>query len=187
MFPLLTETRLTHNVIPGVVEDARQNFASTSTHALPALPVAPASRQLSLSRSQTRSNRSSRLPRKLLAANQIFVDGYEDGSFNASFLSSASPLSSELPSPEPSAVLEESSVQFASVTEASSPRPRRYTIVTRSPKPSGASPPVENGFESPSKRKDRWRSQGDLLQRSIAPIERLTLELERGEISRALL
>lgn len=174
---------LIHETMLGVVQDASQNFVSSSTHALPALPVAPPSRQLSLSQSQTRSNRSSRLPRKPLAANQIFVDGYEDRSFNTSYFASmASPRSSVLLTPERSTILEESSVHFASLNEtATPPRPRRYTIVTRSPKPSQVSRSTEIDIESPSKPKDRWRSQGDPLQKHIAPKEWLNLEIERGK------
>lgn len=62
-----------------VVEDARQNFASSSVKPLAPLPVAPPSRSASHCRttSQAQSNLSSRRPRKILAASQIFE---QDGS-----------------------------------------------------------------------------------------------------------
>ncbi|KAJ7600903.1 hypothetical protein C8J56DRAFT_911575 [Mycena floridula] len=68
-----------------VVEDARQTFASSSKQAtLPPLPLAPLSR----SGSQTRTNRSSRLPRKVLAANKIFSDEAEGEQSMSSYVTS---------------------------------------------------------------------------------------------------
>ncbi|KAL1950380.1 hypothetical protein VTO73DRAFT_5504 [Trametes versicolor] len=76
-----------------VVDEARQNFAaSTSSGPLPPLPVAPVSRRSSYT---SRSARANRMPRKIMAANQIFVNEYESGVFDRSTLSaSASPLPS---------------------------------------------------------------------------------------------
>jgi len=59
------------------------------------------------------------------------------------------------------------------------PRPRRATITTRSPAAlkEQASFDVDTG--SPSKRKEKSKSQGNLL-RPIATIDRLELELQKG-------
>ncbi|KAI0769137.1 hypothetical protein BD413DRAFT_560042 [Trametes elegans] len=82
-----------------VVDEARQNFAaSTSSGPLPALPVAPVSRRSSYN---TRSGRN-RVARKILPANQIFVDGYEPSTHDRSTASasmSVSASASPLPSP----------------------------------------------------------------------------------------
>lgn len=100
------------------------------------------------------------------------------------FQSTTSPASATFPTipsetPERSDIIEESSIQFAANSTTSPPRPRRYTISTRSPKPSGVSRTPEIEIESPSRR-ERWRSQGDLLQQPITPRERLNLELEHA-------
>ncbi|OSD07458.1 hypothetical protein PYCCODRAFT_1358875 [Trametes coccinea BRFM310] len=81
-----------------VVDEARQNFAaSTTSGPLPPLPVAPISRRSS---SCNRSARANRVPRKILPANQIFVNEYESGVFDRSVLSaSTSSPASPLPSP----------------------------------------------------------------------------------------
>ncbi|KAI0330464.1 hypothetical protein GY45DRAFT_1323595 [Cubamyces sp. BRFM 1775] len=79
-----------------VVDEARQNFAASSSSGPPPppLPVAPISRRSSCNR----SGRANRVPRKILPANQIFVNEYESGMFDRSMLS-ASPSASPLPSP----------------------------------------------------------------------------------------
>ncbi|KAI8994232.1 hypothetical protein BD414DRAFT_576788 [Trametes punicea] len=76
-----------------VVDEARQNFAaSTSSGPLPPLPLAPVSRRSSSNRSQ----RTNRVPRRILPANQIFVNEYESGVYDRS---TASASASPLPSP----------------------------------------------------------------------------------------
>ncbi|KAI0038637.1 hypothetical protein FA95DRAFT_1684578 [Auriscalpium vulgare] len=171
-----------------VVEDARQNFASSSVAHLPPLPIAPISRSTS-HRTNLRdlSNRSSRLPRKILAASQIFsTDG--DGelspadqsfSFMSSSVLSASQNSTNvnrtrmpehtlpvIPSEEPTR---------ATMSMESPLRMRRATVMGRSPEKS-LSLDIETG--SPSRRKEKSKSQND-LQRAITPVSRLTFELER--------
>ncbi|KAK7690269.1 hypothetical protein QCA50_006924 [Cerrena zonata] len=84
-----------------VVEDARQSFAASApAPTLPPLPVAPSrphSRAMdrTLNSSVDRSLRPNRLPRRILAANQIFVNEYESGevspSFTSEFFNSAPP------------------------------------------------------------------------------------------------
>ncbi|KAJ7433039.1 hypothetical protein B0H11DRAFT_773977 [Mycena galericulata] len=152
-----------------VVEDARQNFASSSTEVtpLPPLPLAPLSRATS----QTRTYRSSRLPRKLLAASQIFADP-EDSSQNLSSMDAAA--NSTVANMD----LSEGTSQI--VSELRTPtRPRRATVSARSPEPADASFDIDIETGSPSKRKEKSRSQGDLLQRRITPIAQLELEIAK--------
>lgn len=179
-----------------VVEDARQNFAASNNGSgpLPPLPVAPISRRASL----TRTNRSSRVPRKILAANQIFVDGYESGVLDRS-ISSADRTSSystvnnsganatsvlmnqtlpTIPSEQPSRV---DQVDSPAVPQTPS-RKRRATVVTRSPEPNRNAlvqdiDPV-SPYTSPSKRREKSKSQNDLA-RPITPVMKLEFELER--------
>ncbi|KAI0629768.1 hypothetical protein C8Q77DRAFT_1075749 [Trametes polyzona] len=83
-----------------VVDEAREvfNAASTSTTALPPpLPLAPISRRSS-SHGTNRSGRANRVPRKILPANQIFVNEYESGMIDRS-TALASVSMSPLPSP----------------------------------------------------------------------------------------
>ncbi|KAA1475650.1 hypothetical protein DENSPDRAFT_883723 [Dentipellis sp. KUC8613] len=176
-----------------VVEDARQNFASSSVAQLPPLPLAPLSNRSS---SQNRSNRSSRLPRKILAASQIFQKENEQPSMPASppatdpdrsLLSASTSMYAAanasaylpnmtlatiptLPSEEPS--------RTTMILGSTPPRARRSTVtIGRSPEKS-RSLDIESGSGSPSKRKEKSRSQNDLL-RPISPIANLQLELER--------
>ncbi|CCM06214.1 uncharacterized protein FIBRA_08459 [Fibroporia radiculosa] len=171
-----------------VVEDARQNFAASSptTGLLPPLPLAPVSRRPSTS--HDRSNRSSRVPRKILPANKIFVDEYESGIFDriptsfdqstvedtkAETTGNVDQTLPTIPSEQPS---------FASgsmplpVPETPSRR-RRATVVTRSPEPARKKS-SDCVVESPSKRREKSRSQYDLL-RPITPVAKLEFELEK--------
>jgi len=172
-----------------VVEDARQNFASSSSIGpLPPLPLAPISRRASL----TRTNRSARMPRKILAASEIFVDGYESPSMDRSTATSdrASAYFAEarsridatpnadmtlptIPSELPSFALEGQS--FAMPETPS--RRRRATVVTRSPEPGGKGS-LTIDTSSPSKRREKSKSQNDLA-RPITPVTKLEFELER--------
>ncbi|KAI0923171.1 hypothetical protein AcV7_005759 [Taiwanofungus camphoratus] len=174
-----------------VVEDARQNFAASTSSAgpLPTLPVAPISCRTSLSR----TNRSSRVPRKILAANQIFIDGFESGSMDQTTTSidrTSGYFADEkagsntvevvndtlptIPSEQPSHVNE---VQSLAVPETPSRR-RRATVVTRSPEPLRKRVSLEINTDSPSKRREKSKSQNDLA-RPITPVTKLEFELKR--------
>ncbi|KAG6817007.1 hypothetical protein H0H87_000903 [Tephrocybe sp. NHM501043] len=147
-----------------VVEDARQTFASSLTRelkTLPSLPVAP------LSRSQTRSNRSSRLPRKILAANQIF-NNPDDPTYdfsNASGSYATDPVT-EIQTPE----------------ALHTPRKRRATVSICSPEKSPMVPSTPVESSSPSKRREKSKSHGNLFQRHIAPVAVLDAELSKGQL-----
>ena len=207
-----------------VVEDAKQNFAaaSSTTKDLP-LPALP----LPLSRTASQS-RTSRLPRRVLAASQIFQEDENgnlspmgDQTMNSMYLdtsrasispvadpsSPAAPASSvrgsrtsvePVVSPLPLAKKATNDVQEEHegrnqlqmrIPEIHTPsRQRRATVSTRSPEPaeSQARPvfddapllsPADGG--SPSKRKEKSKSHGNLFQRHIAPILVLEAELSK--------
>ncbi|KAH9924299.1 uncharacterized protein BXZ73DRAFT_103586 [Epithele typhae] len=195
-----------------VVDEARQNFEASSPTPIvtpAALPIAPISRRSSANH----SGRGQRVPRKILAANEIFVNDYEPETYarNASMLSDRSGLSSPLPSPSylnatyhptidttlptipseaPSTFLDTSRALSESPSRASSVGPsevlpppqtpsrkRRATVVTRSPDNVRAVKSLDLDL-SPSKRREKSRSHGDLL-RPITPITKLEFELER--------
>ncbi|KAJ7451595.1 hypothetical protein FB451DRAFT_702631 [Mycena latifolia] len=152
-----------------VVEDARQNFASSSKEVtpLPPLPLAPLSRATS----QTNTYRSSRLPRKVLAASQIFADP-ADSSQNMSSMHAAAN------STVANADFSEGTSQI--LTELHTPtRPRRATVSARSPEPADAAFDIDVETGSPSKRKEKSRSHADLLQRRITPVALLELEIAK--------
>ena len=198
--------------IAEVVDEARQNFAAStsSAPAPPALPIAPIPRRSS----HSRSARGNRAPRKILAANQIFVNEYEPDAYNRHSTAfsmdrsatSMSPLPSPsilntmnfaehtlptIPSEQPSRLSESQSRLYAesparagsvgpsavvAVPETPS-RKRRATVVTRSPELGRKVVSLEIDV-SPSKRREKSRSHGDLL-RPITPITKLEFELER--------
>ena len=137
------------------------------------------------------------MPRKILAANQIFADGYESGFLDQSGLSSLdksgvssffadgkseprSPVPDindtlpTIPSEQPSVF---SNPQSPSVPETPSRRARRATVVTRSPEPARKQPSLEIDT-SPSKRREKSRSQNDLI-RPITPVTKLEFELQK--------
>lgn len=185
-----------------VVEDARQSFAASApTTALPPLPVAPSrphSRAMdrTLNSSVDRSLRPNRLPRRILAANQIFVNEYESGEISPSctseFFNSAPPsaahngsfgidhtlptIPSEANSPAPA-------IRELPVTpNKSRTRTRSHTVVTRSPEVKKERPSLEiDTTASPSKRREKSRSQND-LSRAITPVAELELQIERSKI-----
>jgi len=210
-----------------VVEDAKQNFAaaSSTTKDLP-LPALP----LPLSRTASQS-RTSRLPRRVLAASQIFQEDENgnlspmgDQTMNSMYLgandtskASISPVSdpSSPASPPPLVHGSKTSVEPVvsppplekkttndvqeehegrsqmqmRIPEIHTPsRQRRATVSTRSPEP--AESQVRPVFDdapllsqvdggSPSKRKEKSRSHGNLFQRHIAPILVLEAELSK--------
>ncbi|TFK40865.1 hypothetical protein BDQ12DRAFT_648195 [Crucibulum laeve] len=162
-----------------VVEDAKQNFASSSVARdvpLPSLPIPPLSRNTS----QKNSNRSSRLPRKILAASQIFTEenvqsiGADQSMMsnttsmyaNANNTSTVNNLTDEEgPSEGRSQLL---------VPEIHTPsRQRRATVSTGSPE---ATP-------SPSKRR---RSHGNLFQQRIARLSLIEAELNKPTLQTPL-
>ena len=170
----MTDRQILHG-ISEVVEDARLNFASASTSPSQVpLPIPPISR----SSSQNRTNRSSRLPRKVLAASQIFANNeYANGSTSMSaFVTVDAPGVDKtlpaLPSEGPSGAAD-----FIAVTTP--PRPRRATITSRSPEVLKTKTSFDINSGSPSKRKEKSKSQGNLL-RPIVPFDRLGLEMHNG-------
>ncbi|KAF8158040.1 hypothetical protein B0H34DRAFT_707275 [Crassisporium funariophilum] len=177
-----------------VVEDAKQNFESSSPQQDIPLPPLP----LPLSRSVSQ-NRTSRLPRRVLAASQIF-QADENGNIspmgdtsmlsatgnNTMFLTanydtsrgSSGPLSAEAPrSPTPTEG--RSSLQIPEIHTPSRQRgQRRATVSTRSPEPAERVFSAPEG--SPSKRKEKSKSHGNLFQMHIAPISLLEAELDKA-------
>ncbi|KAF7980025.1 hypothetical protein HWV62_40146 [Athelia sp. TMB] len=152
-----------------VVEHARQNFVSASTVSVAPLPVPP-----SRSSSQNRTTRSSRLPRKVLAASQIFSpDASCEASTSLSTFLAADPSSFDKTLP----TIPSETTDF--IAMSTPPRRRRATITTRSPELK-----KQESFDidaSPSKRRGKARSQGNLL-RPIETIERLELELQKDAL-----
>jgi serine/threonine-protein kinase GIN4 len=157
------------------VEDARQNFASSSTHQLaqlPPLPLAPLSR----SASQTRTNRSSRLPRKVLAASQIFSDENDRSVMDYTMTSttSAAHATANTTTTDDAAPAEGYSQLIPEIHTPS--RQRRATVSTGSP---GVALDIDTG--SPSKRREKSKSHGNLFQRHITPVSMLEAELNKSE------
>ena len=179
-----------------MVEETRQNFASTSVTPPAPLPLAPLSRSgsgyhstLTTPTSTTlnsnnntntlNASRSSRLPRRLLAANEIFAESTDS---NAPL--SPAPSRGEDPSTSFSCVhASESSVPVLPSTSMlmQTPRRRRATISTRSPaqvKSGLTASDIIDG--SPSKRREKSKSQSN-LGRHIQDVAKLELELNKGE------
>ncbi|KAF7314512.1 Protein kinase domain-containing protein [Mycena kentingensis (nom. inval.)] len=136
-----------------VVEDARQTFASNEPTPLPSLPAAPLARSPSY-------RSSSRLPRRILAASQIFTDS-PDTTANLSSMNAAANTT----------VANEEAVQE---TEVGRPQ-RRATFSTCLPEEAGDG--IDTG--SPSKRKEKSRSHGDLLERRITSLALLEKEIAK--------
>jgi len=171
--------------ITEVVEDAKQNFASSSsTQDLP-LPPLP----LPLARNASQ-NRSSRLPRRVLAASQIFqadengnvspMDQTMISTANSMYLTpndtsrgSIGPTPADTKSPSPTRG--KSHLQLPEIHTPS--RQRRATVSTRSPEPTEKAFDIEG---SPSKRKEKSKSHGNLFQMHIAPISLLEEELNKS-------
>ena len=172
--------------ITEVVEDAKQNFASSSS--AQDLPLPPLPLPLARNASQ---NRSSRLPRRVLAASQIF-QADENGNVspmdltmvstaNSTYLTSNDTSGDSISpvalteSKSPSSVRGKSNLQIPEIHTPS--RQRRATVSTRSPEL------TEQVFDvevSPSKRKEKSRSHGNLFEMHIAPISLLEAELSRS-------
>ncbi|KXN82862.1 MAP/microtubule affinity-regulating kinase 4 [Leucoagaricus sp. SymC.cos] len=171
-----------------VVEDARQNFAASAKAdaPLPSLPVAP--RNVLNGRS---TGRSSRLPRKILAASQIFADYNNslmtDGSSSAntpalvtsdatsSNRSSVTPAETPATSvPSAPTSTEPAKTDFM-IPEIHTPsRQRRATVSMNSPVS------IHRDAEmSPSERREKSRLHGNFLQRRIASISQLEAEIDK--------
>ncbi|KIM89475.1 hypothetical protein PILCRDRAFT_226626 [Piloderma croceum F 1598] len=153
-----------------VVEDARQKFDSASAGVPhPPLPIPPTSR----SSSQNHTAQSSRLPRKALRASQIF-SGQNTSSTSALTQDDALSVDKTLPALPHD---DPNSVPGIIVTSTPS-RPRRATVTSRSPEPLKKQVSFDIDTGSPSRRKEKSRSHGNLL-RHIETIDRLELELQK--------
>ncbi|KAG1728500.1 uncharacterized protein EDB91DRAFT_1207824 [Suillus paluster] len=168
-----------------VVEESRQNFAfaSTSITPPPALPLAP---PISRSNSQVRggvntSRSSSRLPRRVLAASEIFCnDPNVPLSPGRSALADQSNSFSGYMSLNDSGFPQRVVVPTINILTQTPRRPRRATISTRSPKAAD-----ENDMDtlaSPSKRREKSRSHGN-LDRHIRPLDKLEFDLTREAVA----
>ena len=173
-FHFLSLHYLTDLPFAEVVEDAQQNFASSSTHQLaplPPLPLAPLTHSTSSNRE---TNRSSRLPRRMLAASEIFTDDtaeYTANSTGAFATANTTTVTDDVPSGGPSQILPEIQIHTPS-------RQRRATVSGRSPEaPLNLDLSFETG--SPSKRREKSKSHGNLFQRHIAPVSFLEAELNK--------
>jgi serine/threonine-protein kinase GIN4 len=175
--------------ITEVVENAKQNFASSTT--VQDLPLPPLPLPLSCTASHYRS---SRLPRRVLAASQIF-QADENGNVspmdqsmlstgNSTFLTTNDtsrdtnllpPDTSAEPRPPSPSRGKKSHLQIPEIHTPS--RQRRATVSTRSPEPSEQVSGIEG---SPSKQKERSRSYGNLFQMHITPISLLEAEISKG-------
>ncbi|ESK95245.1 map microtubule affinity-regulating kinase 4 isoform 2 [Moniliophthora roreri MCA 2997] len=155
-----------------VVEDARNQFANGQAATLPPLPLPPASR------SASRSNRSSRLPRRILAANEIFSDQSTSTADQSTADQSMTTYVTSV-CPSPSATEAPKPVEQVRGTlpepQATPSRQRRATVSTLSPERITTDP-----FElNSSPRKEKSRSHGNLLQRHIAPPSELEAALNQ--------
>ncbi|KAI6098294.1 hypothetical protein EDD16DRAFT_1527318, partial [Pisolithus croceorrhizus] len=166
-----------------VVEETRQNFASTSIAEPTALPLVPVSRSSSqnnhLRQSQRNNNnsnttRSSRLPRRHLPANQIFAETTDPNAPLSPACGDLSMSFSYIDAPESSCPV----LPTLSVLCQTPPRQRRATISTRSPaeqrNKSGEDDMLSVG--TPSKRREKSRSHGN-LDRHIRDVAKLEMEL----------
>lgn len=171
------------NSFSGVVEETRQNFAyaSTSITPPPALPLSPPiSRSNSQGLNANTSRSSSRLPKRMLAANEIFCnDPNAPLSPGRSALADQSNLFSGYRSPDDSGFTQRAGVPTINVPAQTPRRQRRATISTRSPK---VDENDMDGLGSPSKRREKSRSQGN-LDRHIRPVDKLEFDLTRGGFS----
>lgn len=147
------------------------------------------------------SLRPNRVPRKILAANQIFVNEYESGEISPGVSSTC--FDSAPPSGRPSTTIN-GSLGFGLEqtlptipSEAGSPAPfaqelpatpskvrtrtRSHTIITRSPGAKGEKPSLEIDISaSPSRMKEKSKSQNDLV-RAITPVAELELQIEKSK------
>ncbi|KAG2360673.1 hypothetical protein BDR07DRAFT_1411994 [Suillus spraguei] len=159
-----------------VVEETRQNFAfaSTSITSPPALPLSP---PISRSNSQALNSRSSsRLPKRMLAANEIFCNDPDAPlSPGRSALGDQTNSFSRCMSPDDSRFAQRTGMPTINMLAQTPRRQRRATISTGSPK---VDENDMDGLGSPSKRREKSRSQGN-LDRHIRPVDKLEFDLTR--------
>ncbi|KAG6330771.1 hypothetical protein ID866_8318 [Astraeus odoratus] len=171
-----------------VVEETRQNFASTSVTQPTALPLVPVSRSSSqnnhLRNSQntnyntTRS--SSRLPRRHLPANQIFAELTNPDAPLSPASKDRSMSFSYVDVPESSCPV----LPTLSVLAQTPPRKRRATILTRSPAQEKKAGDESDALSpSPSRQREKSRSYGN-LDRHIRDVAKLELELNMDTVSK---
>jgi hypothetical protein len=160
------------------VENAKANFEQIAGAGQPSVPTLlppppPVSRRVSLLRTPSVQPR---MPRKMLAANQIFND---DASPNASFDTSGygADMSTDMSSTSPMASpASANQSQAPTIAITGSPaRPRRNTVATESPvklsKLSCNRTPIRPSDE-------HWRSVGHHLQQHISPVAKLNFDLD---------
>jgi hypothetical protein len=125
------------------------------------------------------SRSSSRLPRRLLAANEIFCDDPDAPlSPGRSALADQSNSFSNYMSRNDSGFPHPADMPSLNVLAETPRRKRRATISTRSPKVAD-----ENDIDtlaSPSKRREKSRSQGN-LDKHIRPMDKLEFDLVTGK------
>ena len=177
-----------------MVEETCQNFASTSVTTPAPLPLAPLSRsssqyhgtlntpmpgiQNNINNNSFNASRSSRLPRRLLPANEIFaVSTDPDAPLSPAQSRGEDPSTSFSYTHAPESVPGLPSISAIMQT----PRRRRATISTRSPAQTTTGPTASGIFDgSPSKRREKSKSQSN-LDRHIQDVSKLESELNRGE------
>jgi serine/threonine-protein kinase GIN4 len=172
-----------------VVEDARQNFAASAKveAPLPSLPAAPRKG------SHNCSTHSSRLPRKLLAASEIFAEYNNSPQAGTSYTANTSVVgTSESTSSRgtPPTLTDATSLSISSPRTSAPPsrnqllvpeihtppRKRRATVSDNSPIA------IHRDSEmSPSKIREKSRSHGNLLQQRIASLTQLEAEFNKRE------
>jgi len=169
-----------------VVEETRQNFASTNVTQPTALPLVPVSRSssqhqsnnLGASQSANITGRSTRLPRRHLPANQIFAElNNPDAPLSPASQDKSMSSFSYIDVPESSCPV----LPTLSVLAQTPPRQRRATISTRSPAPEKSKGGNSDMFDvgTPSKKREKSRSIGN-LDRHIRDVSKLELELNTG-------
>lgn len=156
------------------MKEAQEKFASSSVTPLPPLPARPVSRQLS----QGKNARPARMPRRILPADQIFRSDISEQMSSSTTqsdymtpngTSNNASTALTIPSEEPSQTF-------------SLPRQRRVTISLGSPDTPGIRSTIDIESGSPSKRKEKAKSSGDLnsLLRPISSLSTLQHELAKG-------
>jgi hypothetical protein len=148
------------------VDDACQNFASSTIQHTPStsfapLPHAPISRPPS----QARTTRPNRVPRKVLSASQIFANDADDTTTATANSNHHDDSMLLAPHWSDGRTLNPKAARRATVSALS---PERFID------------PENLGLHAGS---TKSKSQGDLFQTQIAPIAALELELARGALS----
>ncbi|KAH8108678.1 hypothetical protein DFH11DRAFT_1066492 [Phellopilus nigrolimitatus] len=160
-----------------VVQEAKETFASSTITPLPPLPARPVQRPAS-----TRNVRPSRVPRKILPADQIFQVDAADSALSSNVPSTGC-ISPEKMSINIGAMLASPLEGLDFGLPTSSPRARRATVSATSPVLAAKTTLTDSFDGSPSKRKEKAKSSGNLasLVRPISPMSQIQKELEKGE------